>query len=56
MYCLIFVHSVCITTKLLSLEFLTGSASNLQVNMDCYCAETKDNTISWNVAKVRWRT
>ena len=47
MYCLTFAHSVCITTKLPSLEFLTGSAAVLMVNLDFYCAETQDNTMGW---------
>jgi hypothetical protein len=46
---------MCITTKLPSLEFLTGSAAILQVALYCYCAETKDNTIGGNVDKISWR-
>ena len=47
MYCLTFTRSVCITTKLQSLEFLMGGAAILQVTLDCYCAETKKNTMGW---------
>jgi hypothetical protein len=47
MDCLTFAISVCTTTKLLSLQFLTGSAAILQVTWDCYSIASKDSTIGW---------